>query len=429
MSWTHAREHRLVRLCKDRHTAKTAKFELWRRIGLALLCTFALLGGGRRAAAHDLAIDQVMLWPDRSAGVLRGEITFDPELTRAKDAIPSEAHAAAVIGFLKANLQLSLDGQVQSLDFQVRELWVRGGATLGDLVLFSLPLPAAARELRLFASAAFKGLIVSVQVVTPARAVDTTSWLLARGEWTPIYELGAGWRQSGWRAGGPEAFPSSVESGGVESSSADRPSVPALHFVRLGFEHILPDGLDHMLFVAGLVLGGAPRYRRVLIALTLFTLAHTLTLALVSLQVFQVSPGLVEPLIALSIFVVGVDNLRPSQAGKTRSAARYLVVLCFGLVHGLGFANALSELPFDRNQLLLSLFSFNVGVELGQVAVVVLLGLMLHALSLHARAQRFATMVGSAAIALSGLFMVAERLLPARGELTTCLTDGRGNEV
>jgi hypothetical protein len=412
----------------------------------ALLFGATLLALGRSASAHDLALDQVMLWPDPSSGVLRGELTLDPELTRSKDAQPSRAHEQRLIEFSKANLQLTVDGRASRIAFQVRELWVRGGATRGDLVVFSVPLPSGASALRLSAGVALKALVVCVQRVSAEGQVDTTSWLLGRGEWTPVYRIGAGWQQPGWRAGGPDAFLDTLATGeptsdvgtgdganvpghsandvsrarpatlaprppvGDESRSA-RPASLAARFIRLGFEHILPGGVDHLLFVAGLVLGSARRQRQVLISLTLFTLAHSLTLGLGSFQILRVAPRFVEPFIALSIFMLGVDNLRSGPAvAERRPLGRHAIVFCFGLIHGLGFANALADLAFDRAHAVLALFSFNVGVELGQLAVVALLGLALHLIRERRSLERYATLAGSALIALSGLFMVFERL-------------------
>jgi hypothetical protein len=400
------------------------------------------------AAGHDLAIDHVMLWPDPNHGTLRGELTFDPQLTRSKDVQPTLEHERQVVAFLNGNVRVSLDGQVLPVAFEVRELWVRGGATLGDLVVFSLPLSATARELRLFAGAAFKVLVVSVQNVTDSGRVDTKSWLTRRDEWTPVYRLGAGWREPGWRDGGPDVFFDGVSPGAArvpdgaapsaaapgvsapkgsvpstEATRAARPASLAARFVRLGFEHILPGGIDHVLFVAGLVLGSARRHRQVLISLTLFTLAHTLTLALANFQVVQVPPRIVEPLIALSIFLLGVDNLRARAAAAGEGAqVRYLVVFGFGLIHGLGFASALSALAFGREHVLLALLSFNVGVELGQIAVVVLLALVLHLIRERRELERYATALGSAAIAASGLFMVLERLAPV-GDASTSMSE------
>lgn len=420
----------------------------------AALLGLLLLGWSARATGHDLAIDQVMLWPDTSRGSLRGELTFDPELTRSKDDSPTPTHERQVVAFLNANLRLSLDGQVLPVAFEVRELWVRGGATLGDLVVFSAPMPAGARELRLFAGAAFRALVISVQQVTDSGRVDTASWLLGGGAWSPAYDFGAGWREPGWRAGGPDVFldsvgpgaahagavresasapvaarpaePSSAEPGAPPSDEgAARPASLAARFVLLGFEHIVPGGIDHVLFVAALVLGSVRRYRRVLLSLSLFTLAHTLTLALQRFEVVQVPSRIVEPLIALSIFLLGVDNLRARAAAHAeRPLLRHLVVLGFGLVHGLGFAGALSQLSFGGEHMVLALASFNVGVELGQIAVVVLLGLVLHLLRERRALERHATALASLAIAASGLFLVFERLAPG-GDASTSMSEPR----
>ena len=375
-----------------------------------------------RAFAHDLAIDQVMLWPDRQKGELRGELTLDPELTRSKDAAPSEEHARRVLEFVNAHLQLTLDRRPVALALEIRELWVRGGATLGDVVRFKAPLSASDHELRLHA-AGFAALVVSVQRV-PARAgsgsasvppgrIETASWLLGKDDWTPAYGLDTGWQASGWREGGPDVFSDAAPPELAPARDAPRSASSlglAVRFVRLGFEHILPGGVAHVLFVAGLVLAGARRYRQILISLSLFTLAHSVTLALGSLQIAQVSPQVVEPLIAFSIFVLGADNLRARRSVETPPGARYALVFCFGLVHGLGFASALSELSFDADHLLLALSSFNVGVELGQVAVVALLALLLHAIRQRQKLEQYATLAGSAAIAVSGLVMVIERV-------------------
>jgi hypothetical protein len=391
------------------------------------------------ARAHDLAVDQVMLWPDPARGEVRGQITFDPELTRGKDVRPTEEDARRAVEFLGTHLALALDARPAPLRFEVRELWMRGGATLGDVVSFSTPLDASVRELRLHASG-FKALVVSVQrVPAPANeapaaaepaAITTTSWLLGKDEWTPAYHLDSGWREPGWRAGGPDAFNDVNPSGasapqpeGVRRAGDDArpPSTAGLaaRFIQLGFEHILPGGFDHVLFVAGLVLTRVRRYRQVLIALSLFTLAHTLTLALGHFQIVRVSPRVVEPLIALSIFLVGIDNLRSRRSVEAPAAARYLVVFCFGLVHGLGFASALSELAFDRDQLVLALLSFNVGVELGQVVVVVLLALLLHSIQRWRDVERYATLAGSAAIAASGLVLAIDRVASDDGGAST----------
>ncbi len=136
-------------------------------------------------------------------------------------------------------------------------------------------------------------------------------------------------------------------------------------FVGLGFRHIVPEGLDHILFVVGLfLLGGS--LRGLLGQVTAFTLAHSVTLGLALYGVCRLPPKIVEPLIAISIVLIAVDNLRSQRPGPRR----YALVFGFGLVHGLGFAGALLGLGLARRELAPALAGFNVGIELGQLAVI-----------------------------------------------------------
>lgn len=135
-------------------------------------------------------------------------------------------------------------------------------------------------------------------------------------------------------------------------------------YVQLGFVHIVPKGLDHILFVLGLFLL-TPTIRTLLAQVTVFTIAHSLSLALAVGGLLAIPSWIVEPLIAASIAYVGIENLRR----ETLSPGRLGVVGAFGLLHGLGFAGVLSELSLPPEQWLTALAGFNVGVELGQVAV------------------------------------------------------------
>ena len=141
----------------------------------------------------------------------------------------------------------------------------------------------------------------------------------------------------------------------------------AWSYLWLGFTHIVPQGYDHMLFVFGLFLS-APQWRPLLGQVTAFNVAHTLTLALAVLGVVSISSRIVEPLIALSIVWVGGENLRRRELGWGRLA----VVFGFGLLHGLGFAGALTELGIGRTTLGPALLCFNLGVEAGQCSVLLL---------------------------------------------------------
>jgi len=136
-------------------------------------------------------------------------------------------------------------------------------------------------------------------------------------------------------------------------------------FVVLGFQHILPDGLDHILFVFGLFLLSSS-FRMLLGQVTAFTLAHSITLGLSLYGVCRLPPRIVEPLIAFSIVLIAIDNLRATKA----TWRRYVLVFGFGLVHGLGFAGALLDLGLTRSELAPALAGFNVGIELGQLTVI-----------------------------------------------------------
>lgn len=138
-----------------------------------------------------------------------------------------------------------------------------------------------------------------------------------------------------------------------------------LDYIGIGFTHIVPKGLDHILFVVGLFLL-SPRLRPLLIQITTFTVAHSVTLALAMLGLISVPASIVEPLIAASIAFIAVENLVTSRLSPWRP----FVVFGFGLLHGLGFAGVLTEFGLSPAHFVSGLIGFNVGVEVGQLAVV-----------------------------------------------------------
>ncbi|MEO5923027.1 MAG: HupE/UreJ family protein [Bryobacteraceae bacterium] len=139
----------------------------------------------------------------------------------------------------------------------------------------------------------------------------------------------------------------------------------ALRYLKLGFTHIMPNGIDHMLFVLGIYFLSR-RARSVLLQVSAFTLAHSITLGLSLYGLVSISPSIVEPLIALSIAYVAIENIFLSELKPWRVA----LVFAFGLLHGLGFAGALRELNLPRSEFATALIAFNVGVEAGQLAVI-----------------------------------------------------------
>lgn len=138
-------------------------------------------------------------------------------------------------------------------------------------------------------------------------------------------------------------------------------------FIVSGFEHIIPKGLDHILFVLGLFFF-ALRLSPLLWQVTAFTLAHTVTLALASTGVVAIPASIVEPLIAASIVYVAVENIYGGRAEV--GWHRIALVFGFGLLHGLGFASVLSDVGLPEGRFAVALIGFNIGVELGQLAVI-----------------------------------------------------------
>jgi hypothetical protein len=174
--------------------------------------------------------------------------------------------------------------------------------------------------------------------------------------------------------GGADAY-TAILAGGTLSTALPREGFATegalsvfKRFVVSGFEHIIPKGLDHILFVLGLFFF-ALRFGPLLWQITAFTLAHTVTLALASLKIVSVPAAIVEPLIAASIVYVAVENIF---GGRNNNVAwtRVAVVFGFGLLHGLGFASVLSDVGLPEGRFVIALIGFNVGVELGQLAVV-----------------------------------------------------------
>ena len=141
----------------------------------------------------------------------------------------------------------------------------------------------------------------------------------------------------------------------------------AWHFLWLGFTHIIPYGFDHILFVLSLYLL-SPRLKDMVWQASAFTLAHSITLGLAMYGVIHPPPRIVEPLIALSIMAVAIENIVRPRLKPSRVAT----VFFFGLVHGLGFAGALAELGLLEKHFLTTLVTFNAGVELGQLAVIMI---------------------------------------------------------
>ena len=176
-------------------------------------------------------------------------------------------------------------------------------------------------------------------------------------------------------------------------------------FVPQGVHHILI-GPDHILFLVGLLLLGGS-FRQLLIVVTAFTIAHSVTLSMAVLNVFNPPAHLVEPAIALSIVCVGADNLLVGEGRDMRP----WIAMGFGLIHGFGFASVLRAMELPTRDVAWSLLSFNVGVELGQIAIVVVAAWLLSALRGWSEvAGKRLAIAGSIVVILAGTFWFVERV-------------------
>ena len=326
---------------------------------------------------------------------------FSPsELKVAISQSPREPLSAAAIQFAKAHvmglveLYIGLTLQRATVDF--REL--KDSSVLPDdgkvWSQISYETGASASHVTLIVNALIKTARVGI-----IDAVDSTQSKLVRVE-----------------EGAPHAIvirgdvvPSQLEQRAnvLKSLVMDSVSVTRtiLNYLKLGFVHIVPKGLDHILFVLALFLLST-QLRVLAIQISIFTVAHTLTLALASLSIIELPPSIIEPLIALSITYVAVENL----TRRALERSRMMVIFVFGMLHGLGFAGVLAELGLSTRHFFTSLISFNIGVELGQLSVIAIAVVLLRWTQSYPWYRTRIIKPVSIGIALVGLFWGIERL-------------------
>ncbi len=314
------------------------------------------------AQAHDLTIADALV-------VFKTNDTYQVDVTVDLDAIALELVGAADIPALRAELaswtpvdvqgflealqvvaakyvRLRFDGvKVQSEitfpEFRVSSAGETESSTvLGTTARFSGRVPEGAQE---FTFGLSRIVASSAQLtILDQKSAGGVKYMLGASEDSPPYRFGEPHQPIG------------------------RVEIVARYLI-LGFEHILPKGVDHILFVLGLFLLST-KMRPLLWQITAFTVAHSVTLGLSMYGVVSLPSRVVESLIALSITYVAVENMITSDLKPWRPA----VVFCFGLLHGLGFAGVLRELGLPQGEFASSLIAFNVGVELGQLAVVLM---------------------------------------------------------
>ncbi len=373
----------------------------------AIAALAALLAGLTPVAAHDFTITATTLQLDE-AGSFRAEMICDLDallLGRAPGHDPAEL-VRAIEELEPAQRARRLERLEQMF---LRRVRVRADGERLDFVV-SFPDPEEAPE-TLLDPPAVLGVTARLEGTVPTDADSVTFWA-SRAFSAVRLEVQYVWDGYDVPAGGQ------VLQVGEESAQVPlRPTAEQLAAARswtrvareylwLGVLHIVPRGLDHILFVLGLVLLRL-RTRELLLQVTTFTVAHTLTLALSTLGLVQLPGSIVEPLIALSIAYVALENLWREEL----VTSRMLVVFVFGLIHGLGFAGVLGELGLPRGHFLVSLLSFNVGVEIGQLLVVAVAALLLVGLREKEWYRSRVVAPLSIGIAAIGLYLALERLL------------------
>lgn len=189
-----------------------------------------------------------------------------------------------------------------------------------------------------------------------------------------------------------------------------------LIYLRLGFDHITdPRGYDHILFVIALcAVYTVHQWRQVLVLVTAFTIGHSITLALATLQLIHYKTALIELLIPITILITAITNLffkdvksRVAQTQQPKRAWRYGLALAFGLIHGMGFSNYLRSLLGREADIIKPLLAFNIGLEIGQLVIVSLvLGLAYVVLDLFNQSRLRWTLIVSSLVAGMALSLI-----------------------
>lgn len=350
------------------------------------------------ARAHEFDYQALQLIWDPQSSVLRGQVITDPRRVAGEGA----ARASRLLALLRDNLRLEVDGRPCPLRFEPRELWVRAGATAGDVVMAYCSVAHAPSSLRVFAGTWLHGLQVTVQRVAADAAVLTDRTMVLGGSWSPRFDFGAA--RGAWSAPPVDARP--------RQPPALSGWALARNYLWHGVSHILDGGWDHVAFVAALVLGaGLSGVGAWIARLTAFTVAHSITLALGALGWVVLPRACVESLIALSIALMALLNLRTRRPVRARYALGLAFV--FGLLHGQGFASVLIDAGLPVAGLVLALLAFNLGVELGQGVWASGFWLALRALP-AARARQLIALCSWLLVGL-GLYWTWERVLFALG--------------
>jgi hypothetical protein len=347
-----------------------------------------------RARAHALTITQLLVSFDQP-GTIDVKVDLDltnllgsPEAYYALSQATTEAQQQGIgrlLAGITSDLQVRFGDARPALIFQGYALPALSKSDYLDPTVdhfttlhFIAVLPATRDPIRLVVRPGARvDYPVAFIVQIPSAHISEASWIEDESEESDSFD----WADVAPKAGAALAAAPAPGSG-VKASAGSPPAVrthaePAFDvdalpwphqlsmYLRLGFHHIVPEGTDHILFVLGLFFLGIT-WRKLLSQTSVFTVAHATTLFLSTYGIFSLPSKFVEPAIALSIAFIALENVFSPRLGVGRLA----VVFCFGLIHGLGFASSLSDVPFPKHQFIVALLGFNFGVDAGQLFVI-----------------------------------------------------------
>ena len=365
-----------------------------RRPGLVISCALAVIFlSSATMDAHEIGTTQVSV--DFRQGSYDIRIVTDAAALAEKLEAVSGITGQSESSMRSASaLQTILESRDET--FRTRVAVAFDGATARPSIRYAVSGAATAT------SSSVAVINLSGAIPADARQFEWSySWTFATYSFTVLADADA--QTTEWLEGGQHSTPVSVSA--TAKPQAHRYAI-ALQYLLLGFTHIVPKGLDHMLFVLGIFLLGR-RLRQILGQVSAFTIAHSITLALSVYGIVSVSPKIVEPLIAVSIAYVAIENIFMSDLKPWRVG----LVFAFGLLHGMGFAGALKELGLPRSEFMTALVTFNLGVEAGQLAVIGAAFLLVGWYCGRQRwYRRFVVVPASALIACTALYWTFERL-------------------
>jgi hypothetical protein len=355
------------------------------RSWLRCLCVVAFLCAAGEAAAHTLTITQ-MLVSFNQPGIANVQVDVDltvllesPDAYLAFATAPADRQqpqAAQIAQQVADSLQLFVGTQRLPL---ILQSFTPADASKADFLDASISklstfrylaiMPASRDPLQLRVPlGAPIDFPIAYTIQIPSAHVSVTRWLESGVHESDPYA----WSDHAPRSVALAAAPAAAAAGAATPASAAVEGVDSMPWYRqlplylsLGFHHIVPEGTDHILFVLGLFFLGIT-WRKLLAQTSVFTVAHATTLFLSTYGIFRLPSRYVEPAIALSIAFIAIENVFSPKLGPGRLA----VVFGFGLIHGLGFASSLRDVPFPKHQFIVALLGFNFGVDAGQLFVI-----------------------------------------------------------